>query len=61
VEIETAVLIAERLVSWATLFAWLVAVPPALLIAILTVIGIGKFSGVVPKPVERGRMTAPHS
>lgn len=44
VEIETAVMVAERLVSWAKLFAWLVAVPAALLIAILTVIGISKFS-----------------
>lgn len=44
VEIETAVMIAERLVAWAKLFAWLVAVPAALLIAILTVIGISKFS-----------------
>lgn len=44
VEIETAVMIAERLVSWAKLFAWLVAVPAALLIATLTVIGISKFS-----------------
>lgn len=44
VEIETAAMVAERLVSWAKLFAWLVAVPAALLIAILTVIGISKFS-----------------
>lgn len=44
VEIETAVMIAERVVSWAKLFAWIVALPAALLIAILTMIGIGKFS-----------------
>ena len=44
VELETAVMVAERLVSWAKLFAWFVAVPAALLIAILTVIGASKFS-----------------
>jgi hypothetical protein len=44
VEIETAAMIAERVLSWAKLFAWVVALPAALLIAILTVIGIGKYS-----------------
>ncbi len=44
VEIETAALIAERVLSWAKLFAWVVAFPAALLIAILTVIGIGKYA-----------------
>ena len=44
IEIETAVMVTERLVSWAKLFAWVVAVPAGLLIVILTVIGISKFS-----------------
>jgi hypothetical protein len=44
VEIETAALVTERVLSWAKLFAAAVAVPAALLIAVLTVIGISKFS-----------------
>ena len=44
VEIETAALVTERVLSWAKLFAAAVAVPAALLIATLTVIGISKFS-----------------
>lgn len=44
IEIETAVMIAERVLSWAKLFGLAVALPAAFLIAILTVVGIGKYS-----------------
>jgi hypothetical protein len=44
VELETAGLVAERLMSWAKLFAGAVAVPAGLLIAVLTIIGVSKYS-----------------
>jgi hypothetical protein len=44
VEIETAAMIAERVLSWAKLFGLAVAFPAALLIGTLTVLGISKYS-----------------
>jgi hypothetical protein len=44
VELETASLIADRLMSWAKLFAAAIAVPLALILAFFTVIGVSKYS-----------------
>ncbi len=44
VELETASLIADRLMSWAKLFAAAIAAPLALILAFFTVIGISKYS-----------------
>jgi hypothetical protein len=44
VELETAGLIADRLMSWAKLFAVAIAVPLALILGFFTVIGISKYS-----------------
>ena len=44
VELETASLIADRLMSWAKLFAAAIAVPLALILGFLTVIGISKYT-----------------
>jgi hypothetical protein len=44
VELETASLIADRLMSWAKLFAAAIAVPLALILGFFTVVGVSKYS-----------------
>ncbi len=44
VELELAASIAERLMSWAKLFAAAIALPAALIIGVLTILGVSKYS-----------------
>ena len=47
VEIEIAAAVLERIIGWAKIFAWSVAIPATVLVAILTVAGISKFADFI--------------
>lgn len=52
VEIELAAAVLERMIGWAKIFAWSVAIPATVLVAILTVAGIGKFADFISRVNE---------
>jgi hypothetical protein len=42
VEIEIATAVLERMIGWSKIFGWSIAIPAAVLVAILSIMGIGK-------------------
>lgn len=52
VEIELATAVLERMIGWAKIFAWSVAIPATVLVAILTVAGIGRFADFISRVNE---------
>jgi predicted PurR-regulated permease PerM len=52
VEIEIAAAVLERVIGWAKIFAWCVAIPAAVLVAIFAVAGIGKFADFISRVHE---------
>lgn len=52
VEIEIAMAVLDRMIGWAKIFAWCVAIPGAILVAIFAVAGIGKFADFISRVNE---------
>ena len=47
IEIEVAAAVAERLIGWVKLLAWAIALPAALLVAVLATLGVSRYTDFV--------------